>query len=372
MSIGNGRTKRVPRGLAALGLAAAAAAAQGQSVTAYGILDVALEHVDSIGAQNATLSRMPGNTGSVPSRLGFRGSDDLGGGLRGVFTLEMGFAPDTGVFSQGNRGFGRQAFVGLAGAWGALTFGRQYTMLYWSLLDADQLGPNLYGSGSLDAYIPNARADNAIAYKGTFSGLTLGGTYSFGRDTVNAGNPAGTNCPGELAGDRQACRGWSALVKYDRDNWGAALAWDEIRGGPGAFGGLTSSALKDSRLSANGYVRFGELKTVVGLVRRDNQGSAATPKSELWWVGGLYPVTPLLHLEAQVFRIDYKGSANGSLLAAGRATYYLSKRTAVYTTFGQINNDGTLTTSASAGGPGTNTAPGGSQLAWAAGLRHSF
>jgi len=88
-------------------------------------------------------------------------------------------------------------------------------MLYWSLLDADVLGPGLYGSGSLDNTIPNARADNAVAYRGSFNGLTLGATCSLGRDAVHAGSPAGTNCPGELASDPEACREWSAMLKYD-------------------------------------------------------------------------------------------------------------------------------------------------------------
>ena len=366
--------QHLQRAFAALGLVAAAAAQAQSSVNVYGIVDVALEQVKSIGAQNQTLNRMPGNTGSVPSRLGFRGAEDLGGGLRAVFTLEMGFAPDTGTFSQGNRGFGRQAFVGLSGPWGALTLGRQYTMLYWSLLEADQLGPNLYGSGSLDAYIPNARADNAIAYKGTFSGLTLGATYSFGRDTVNAGSPAGTNCAGESADSSRSCNEGSLLAKYDTDAWGAALAWDQIKGGPGALGGLTS-AMNDTRVTANGYVRFAGFtgfKAVAGVLYRDNQASAATPRSNLWWVGGSYFVTPLLQLEGQLFQLDYKDSPNQSTLAAARGTYFLSKRTAVYATCGQINNDGTLALSASAGGAGTNPAPGGSQFAWALGVRHSF
>lgn len=60
-------------------------------------------------------------------------------------------------------------------------------MLFYSLLDSDILGPNVYSTASLDVYIPNARAGNAIGYRGTFNGLTLGATYSFGRDTVNAG-----------------------------------------------------------------------------------------------------------------------------------------------------------------------------------------
>ncbi|RYF45153.1 MAG: porin, partial [Comamonadaceae bacterium] len=201
------------------------------SVSMYGLVDVGVERVNNVGASGSGLTRMPSNTGTLPSRLGFRGSEDLGGGLRALFTLEMSFAPDQGTLGQGGRGFGRQSFIGLAGSWGTVTAGRQYSMLFMSVLDADVIGPAVYAMGSLDSYIPNARADNAIAYRGTFSGLTLGAQYSFGRDAVNAGpSPAGTNCAGESATDSSACRQWSAMAKYDSAIWGAALAYDRQNG----------------------------------------------------------------------------------------------------------------------------------------------
>ena len=349
-----------------------AATASAQSVTAYGLVDLAVEHVASVAASGGGLNRMPGLTGSYPSRLGLRGGDDLGAGWRSVFVLEMGITPNTGGLSQGGRAFGRQALVGLSGPWGALTLGRQYTMLYWSLLDADVLGPNLYGSGSLDSYIPNSRADNVIVYRGSFDGLTLGASYSLGRDAVNASNPAGTNCAGEASGDAKECREWSALVKHDGSAWGAALAVDEIRGGPGAFAGLTSSALADRRLSINGYVNLSDLKLTSGLVRRANGASAAAARSDLWYAGAVYPITPLLKAEIEVFSLQFKHGGAKAELAAARISYSLSKHSAVYTTFGRINNGGGLALSVSAGAAGSNPAAGASQDAIAFGLRHSF
>jgi predicted porin len=362
----------VKRPLCALAIAVAASHVCGQSVTIYGLIDVAAEHVTHVGASGSGLNRMPSATGSLPSRIGFRGNEDLGDGLSAVFVLEQGFAPDMATFTQGGRAWGRQALVGFTGRWGSLTAGRQYTMLYWSILDADILGTNLYGSGSLDAYVPNARADNAIAYRGSFAGLTLGATYSFGRDGVNAGSPAGTNCPGE-SGDAKECREWSALAKYDGASWGAAVAVDRIRGGPGAFAALTSSALKDTRISLNGYVNASaDLRLAAGLIRRDNEASARVPRSDLWYVGALYAATPLLKLDAEAFRLDFKGSADKATLVAARATYSLSKRTAIYATLGHIANRGSLATSVSGGAPGSNPAPGAAQSGVAAGLRHSF
>ena len=360
--------------IAGIGLALCAGGASAQSsVTIYGVIDAAVEHVNNVGAGGDGLTRVPSLTGTAPSRLGFRGAEDLGAGLKALFTLEMGIAPDSGTMNQGGRAFGRQSFVGLSGPWGSVTLGRQYTMLFWSILDADILGPNIYGSSSLDSYIPNARADNSIAYRGTFSGFTVGATYSLGRDTVNAGpSPSGSNCAGESGTDKQACREWSALVKYDAPMWGAALAVDEMRGGAGAFAGLVSSAMKDTRVSANGYAKLGAFKLGAGLIRRDNEASVATPRSDLVYLGAAYTVSPQLVVDGELFRLKFKGSANKSTMAAVRATYNLSKRTAVYATAGRINNDGALALSVSSGQAGSNPVAGGSQTAIAMGVRHSF
>lgn len=359
---------------AALCGAANAQQAPSSSVTLYGTVDAAVEHLTNAGSNGATLTRMPGLTGgSAPSRLGFRGSEDLGGGLRAIFTLEEGFGVDSGALNQGGRAFGRQAFVGISAPWGTITLGRQYSMLFWSQLDADILGPSMFGSGSLDSYLPNARVDNAIAYRGTFSGVTLGATYSPGRDSVNAGpSPSGTNCAGESATDTKACRQWSLLAKYDTAQWGAAVAVDEITGGAGAFAGLTSSSLKDRRSTVAGWAKFGDVKVGAGLIARRNEGSAATPRSSLWYLGAAYPVTPQFVVDGEVFKLDYKNSANQATLFALRGTYNLSKRTAVYATAGHIANDGALALSVSNAAAGGGPVAGGSQTGIGVGIRHSF
>ncbi|EJE50527.1 outer membrane protein (porin) [Acidovorax sp. CF316] len=359
--------------LAAACGAACAQSGTGSSVTIYGLLDASVEHLSNASANGGSLTRMPGLTGSAPSRLGFRGVEDLGGGLKAGFTLESGFGVDSGTYNQGGRAFGRQAFVGLSGDWGSLNLGRQYSMLFWSQLDADILGPSAFGSGSLDSYLPNARVDNAIAYRGTFSGFTAGATYSLGRDAVNAGpSPSGTNCAGESATDKSACRQWSLLAKYDTAAWGVALAVDEIRGGAGAFAGLTSSTLKDRRSTVAGWAKFDALKLGAGLIARDNDAAPATRRSNLWYLGAAYSATPVLVLDGQVFKLDYKNSANQATLLALRATYHLSKRTAVYATAGHIANDGALAISVSNAAAGGAPAAGGSQSGVAVGVRHAF
>ena len=349
------------------------ALAQTPGVTLFGIIDTGVEYVTDVGSAGQGLWRVPTQTGTVASRVGVRGSENLGGGLRAEFVIENGFAPDMGTAAQGGRLFGRQAWVGLSGPWGTVSLGRQYTMLFWSLLDADLLGPNMYSSGSLDSYIPNARADNAIAYRGKFGGLTLGATWSFGRDAVNAGpSPGGTNCAGETPGNARQCRGWSALAKFDAAAGGVALAIDELRGGPGAFAGLTSADKVDRRISANGYVNFGNTRVAGGLVRRSNDGAPAARRSDLWYAGVSHKLTPAITLEGQGYRLDYAANNDAALLFAARVQYAFSRRTSSYVTVGTIDNDGSLALSVSGGAPGSSPVAGGSQQGVMVGVRHAF
>ncbi|TXT39442.1 MAG: porin [Comamonadaceae bacterium] len=362
--------------LAALTGLAFTSALHAQSVSIYGMVDAGIETVSNVAAAGGSITRMPSTTGIIPSRLGFRGKEDLGGGLSANFTLEMGFGPDTGASGQGGRLFGRQSTVGFSGDWGAVTLGRQWTMLFWSILDSDVVGPAVYGLGSLDSYIPNSRIDNSIAYKGKFGNVTVGGTYSLGRDTVNANSPAGTNCAGESGTDTSACREWSALLKYDTASWGAAMGYDKLTGGVGSWAplGLTSSAKSDSRLLLNGYAKFSGVKLAGGVIRRTNDGAAVNKaKSDLWYVGAAYPLTPAWTLDGTYAKLSYKdiGNSDASLVVL-RALYKMSKRTTVYAQLGSIQNDSASAVSVSGGAPGSNPAAGGSQTGVMFGMNHAF
>ena len=148
----------------------------------YGALDNGIEVVNNVGASKSTEVRVPSTTGSAPTAIGIDLSKDVGSGIKAIGKAEMGIYLDQGTSGQGAKLFGRQAYVGIDSGIGAFTVGRQNTMLYWGLMPGDLLGPNIYGLGSIDAYVPNARADNAVAWRGKFGGLGLGALYSFGRD----------------------------------------------------------------------------------------------------------------------------------------------------------------------------------------------
>lgn len=357
----------------AAAIAVLSGAAHAQSgVTVYGLIDAAIEHYDNANASGAGVTRMPGLTGGMfPSRLGFRGSEDLGNGLSAIFTLENGFQPDTGNVNQGGRLFGRQAWVGLSGKWGALTVGRTYNMLYISTFDVDPFGPSVYGIGTLDAFIPNGRHDNSISYKGTFDRITVGATYSLGRDVSAAGGPSATNCPGESAASAQACREYSGLLRYDAPGsaFGALVAYDKLRGAAGAAGGLTSADLSDARLHVAGYANVGAWKFGAGVLHRNNEGSKTQPKSKLAYVDAAYSVTPQLVIDGQLAKLDFKDSPNDSAQVLLRAMYNFSKRTTVYVAAGHIVNDGSAAVALSSGG---SVGAGLSQTGVITGIKHAF
>ncbi|WP_213309332.1 porin [Paraburkholderia sacchari] len=372
--------------LAWFGACSLASTAWGQSsVTLYGVVDTGVEYVSHANAKNESLFRMPAVTGLVPSRWGLRGIEDLGGGYRAIFTLESGFNMRGGDLGQGGRLFGRQAWVGLESRYGTLTFGRQYTMTYIAMLENEIMGPSIYGLASLDAYIPNARSDNTVAYKITYSGFTFGATYSFGRDSAGTGNSPGQGtCAGSVAGDFQQCHQWSAMAKYDAPNFGMDVSYDQQRGGTGAaasfFDGVASipiinSADRDTRIQANAYVKFFGATVDAGWLGRWVEPSSqqiASVRSDLFFLGAHYQFTPSVMVDGAVYRILNKQHDTRATLGAARVLYFLSKATIAYAQLGYLSNSARARYSVSAGGAGATPPAGSNQTGVMIGVRHNF
>lgn len=126
----------------AVALATLAGGAWAQSsVTIYGIVDTYIGHT-SAGGRGSVTSLDSG--GQAASRYGFRGTEDLGGGRRIVFTLENGFVSDTGAAADTARAFNRQAWLGFADSWGEFRAGRQNTPAFWMCGSMDAAGCATY------------------------------------------------------------------------------------------------------------------------------------------------------------------------------------------------------------------------------------
>jgi GBP family porin len=181
--------KRTLFALALLSTVAGLASAQ-SNVTIYGILDLGIDY-DSGKTGRAATGATPKwslNSGQTSgSRLGFKGSEDLGDGLSAIFALESGVNADDGTLGYGGRLFGRQSWVGLNGNFGSVKLGRQVSTTYLALQTIDPFSVNSagdgqrvygYGLGKID---PISRADNSVIYQTpTVAGFNATAGYGFG------------------------------------------------------------------------------------------------------------------------------------------------------------------------------------------------
>lgn len=193
-----------------LALAASEAAQAQSSVTIYGFIDEGLVYTNNQkGSSN--IQTVTGQNNS--SRLGFRGVEDLGGGLKAIFTLENGFDTSNGKALQGGLLFGRQSFVGLSGDFGTATAGRQYEPVYEFVGTKSAVAQwSWFGThpGDFDNMNSNSRINNALKYKSpTIAGLTFEGVFA----------------PGGVAGNFGTNRVYSLGVNYDLGAFSAAAAY---------------------------------------------------------------------------------------------------------------------------------------------------
>lgn len=171
--------------LASLALTASAVAVPAlvhaqSSVTLYGIIDGGVTYVNNSGG--GRVFKFDDGI-SYGNRFGFKGSEDLGGGLKAVFVLENGFHLGTGKFAQGGAEFGRQAYVGLASQYGTVTLGDQLDLTE-EMVEAYNISSYASGyaihQGDFDR-MNGDRLPNSVKYMSPdLKGLTFGGLYSFG------------------------------------------------------------------------------------------------------------------------------------------------------------------------------------------------
>jgi len=218
--------------LAVLGAFAGVAQAQ-SSVTLYGIVDVnymwqELPTVTGTGTsarvtQESTSAINSGHQSG--SRFGFRGSEDLGGGLKAIFTLEGGYDVSTGQQQQGGRIFGRQAWAGLESGWGRVVAGRLATFssgtgsFYMTgNVDPFATGFGLAGLGNTMYSMNALRLDNSIAYMTPkWAGFMFGAGYSFNANG-NEQAPDSKNTEVVFLGANWQGGPFFVMVTYDTAN----------------------------------------------------------------------------------------------------------------------------------------------------------
>lgn len=354
--------KKSPISLAILALAAAVGgAAQAQSnVQVYGLLDVGVENANNTSAGGGSMTRVISG-GMNTSRWGFRGTEDLGGGLKAVFNLEGGILMDTGA--QDGALFKRQAYVGLEGAFGRVVIGRSFTSVYDTVISFDPMGFAPYYSWATSGpatgpskYGFTTAYDNLIKYAGSFGDFRFGANYSAGEQTTGVADSA--KMGGTVA---YKIGGANLMATYERNNGNTVPA--------------TGNRDENNVWHVGANYETGPLK--FWAVLRDynlKAGRAATPdvKATTTWGGVAYKPNEVTTLTAAVYHINVKNVAAGRdadpTMYVLRYRYALSKRTDLHVSgaYAKAKN-GQLT-----GLSRDDAGFGNSQRGITAGMQHRF
>jgi general bacterial porin, GBP family len=322
------------------------------SVTLYGLVDAGITYTNNAKGH----SNWQQTSGAVnQNRWGLRGSEDLGGSLKAIFTLENGFTANNGTLGQGGREFGRQGFVGLASdQFGSVTLGRQYDSMV-DYVESLVLSGTQYG-GTLVAHpfdndnLANSfRVNNSIKFQsanyhglkfgalygfsnsaGQFSNNRLysaGASYNYGGLTIAAAylqlnnNLSGTTPAAALASVNSAgaVTGDNTLLAARQQTWGAGANY--------VFGPATVGFVYSQTNLTQG---FGINPSTAGQTISFGGNSVHFQNFEL---NGRYTLTPALSL-ATGYTYTQANFGSGSQPKWGQvnlqSAYYLSKRTTVY------------------------------------------
>lgn len=299
--------------LSVLSAFAGVASAQ-TNVTVYGIVDAGFVREFGDGPERSKLTSGIKNG----SRLGFKGTEDLGGGISANFLLENGFQVDNGTLGQSdpaaniNRLFGRQAYVGLSSkTLGAINLGRQYAPIFTSQDSVDPFGTGL--AGALTNIMASVvRVDNSIKYSTPLmGGLSADVLYGFG----------------EVAGDSSESRTLGGSLNFSNGPIAATLAHTNVD--TPAVGEKTKLTL------LGGTFDFGVAKAHAAF--QLEKGVATDARD--YMIGVSAPIGAGTILASYIRKNDRTTLEQDADQIAVGYVHNLSKRTNVYTSFARISND---------------------------------
>jgi predicted porin len=377
-----------------VGLASSVAHSQ-SSVTLYGEIDNGIQYQTNVGGAKAFY--MDSVSGIDGSRWGLIGKEDLGGGLKAIFTLESGINVNNGQFAQGGTAFGRQAFVGLASdTYGSLTAGRQYDMVWYypEFLAGSAAVGDLPGGhpGDLDNVGNSVRFNNSVRYMSPdFHGFSFGAEYSFGG----------------VAGDFTSTSGYSLGAGYAHGPLQVAVAYDYFKHptstpGTGWFtayasgfnllaGSLNSAyqvaqAYQDVVVAATYTIGNAAISASYSNVQYGNLGPAFSNGTAIfnnYDIGLSYRITPAFSVGVMYDYLNGRSvtTAQGGTVgnqhynqAAFLVDYLLSKRTDVYFSGGWQRASGTssLGQEAVADIGGSGDSSNNHQMVYRLAIRHKF
>ena len=322
------------KSLIALAAVAASGAAMAQSsVTLYGVVDTSVGYVKGSESVSGLL-----DNGAATSRLGFRGVEDLGNGLKAEFVLEGEVSPDDGGSS---FDFKRQSTVGLAGEFGQVRLGRALTASYNAVSRYDVFGTNGLGSTLAWKQGYQVRSSNMISYiSPKFAGFGVGIDYGFGEKAKNSD-----------------ARYVGIGATYDNGPLSLGLGYDKQNNGLGEttaiYGGNTVNNFNLKTWQLGGSYDFAVVKLAAFYkeTKYTNVANNGNQKLKTWNLGVSAPVGAAGVVKAAYN--NYKlsdANAKAQQFSLGYV-HNLSKRTALYGTYAYLKNknNGNLFTNLNSG-----------------------
>lgn len=359
------------KSLIALAALAATGAFAQSSVTMYGVVDLGVTNAS--GSVNSITKITSGNINS--SRLGFKGTEDLGNGLKTTFVFEGDVQPQTGtgsvsgapaanssanntsvVGTTGGFTFNRQATVGVTGGFGEVRLGRDYTPTFYIDAAYDPFGVNGVGTNAIfgnanATSINHLRASNSVSY---FLPGNLGG---FSGQVMVATNNAASNATNPNDG------------KYTGGNVGYANGPVSVHVGTATYKLVAAGDVKTDSIGASYDLGMVKLSAELSA---DKFGAAALNQKNAGSLIGL--TAPLGNGALRASYVSRKITKDGVTAdnkfdqASIGYVYNMSPRTALYATYSSISNKGLSAVSVG----GTTTAAGTSSSGTDLGIRHSF
>lgn len=282
-------------------------------------------------SDNVDRNTVVGSGGLTTSWWGIRGSEDLGGGTRAVFQLEQFFQPDTGGAGRSAAdpgGFSRSAWVGLAGAYGQLTFGRHTSPYYVSMQMVNPFGSSV-------VFSPLVVQSYVAAFSNTVIGDTVwNNVIQYVAPTVGGLSTTIVYAPGEVAGNSNVNNA-GIHFRYVKDKFAAVLSAQRVR-----TAAVAPSTGQEAYLAGVSY-DAGWAKLYASAQATDNAGTDIT--SRTWQLGTSVPVTKggsILASWARTTVDNPKLVVGDHNTAALGYDHYLSKRTDVYLTYLYDHIDG--------------------------------
>jgi predicted porin len=341
------------KSLIALAVLAASGAAMAQSsVTVFGVVDAAY----SVGKGSTSNKTQLTNSGYNSSRLGFRGVEDLGGGMRAEFWLEAGVNNDNGTGSATNNNnqavtaanagtqgltFNRKSTVGLVGSMGEIRLGRDYS-------------PQFYADATYDPFGTNGVATSLIAYQGGNAAVRASNMIAYHSPVVGGFKVMVASYLGENASTAaKAGDGSGVWLNYAQGPLSAGYSSAKTTTGAG-------TEIKTTGFGASYDLGFAK---VMGESNTNSSTGAADLKGTL--IGALIPMA------GGTLRFSNASLKQGTAETKRNAIGFvqpLSKRTDLYATYARNSNAGTAARALN----GATTAAGASSTGYDFGVKHSF